>query len=207
MRNPTIKLACLLVLETAVALPAFAQNAEKNEAGIQDAFLPQSSGVDKCFEIKLNQPFESKKLGNMMLPFMWDVVDDAENMRVVATQSRSHAPGVLTVDLITYPEKISGEQASDAMIQGIAEKLGGRAVLTRTEMKASCEPSKGETCGTLLAFQSEINGEEEGVRRRCAMMVVPDKGKAVVLSLCVAASQTYSPDLKEILEQVFWSLS
>ena len=162
---------------------------------------PQEKPADSTRQVQINQPFESKSLGTLTLPFMWDASENEQEQRLVVTETRTHAPAVITIDLISIPQSIDESAIANSIVQSAAKQLNvAKAAVNKTEEKAACDKKK---CPKLTFYKADFTGSENGVNRRCALSLLPVQGKMLVFTMCAAASQTYTPDLPEILDQLF----
>ena len=150
-------------------------------------------------EIQINQPYVSKKLGTLTLPFMWTVVEDDKATRLTATQSRSDQPAVLTIDLMNVPADVDAKLAARKVIESLAEALDAKPDIQTESLPVDCGKKQ---CPSLDVFQSVVTGKENDVERRCAMRLVPNASQLLVLTVCAAQSQRYQPDLPDILSEV-----
>lgn len=160
-------------------------------------------------EIKINQPYSSKNLGQLLLPFMWEVDEDDEHKRLVATEVRTHAPAVLTIDFIdALPNNVSGEAYAHAIIASVAESLAisdpAQYEITTEEKNQPCEKKKN--CPKTSIYRSTLEGSEDGVARRCAIDIVPNGQAILVLTLCAAQAVDYEPKLPEVVDGVLWGM-
>lgn len=151
--------------------------------------------------VQINQPYVSKSFGELTLPFMWEVEVDETTKRLVATETRTEQPARLTMDIIATPKDANGEQIARDMIAAVAETLGTTAQIQVAKEKLNCGKSK--KCPELTFVRSSLEGNENGVPRRCALEIVPFSGQVAVLSLCAHAERTYEPELSAIVHQVF----
>ena len=165
--------------------------------------VPQVKNGEET-EIKINQPYSSEVLGSLLLPFMWEVQEDTSKKRLVATEVRTHAPAVLTIDFLDKLERgIDSTVYMESIVSTFAEALGldksvGKA-LEHEEKSISCDKKK---CPKMSIYRTVLEGNENGVARRCAFEIVPNEGKLLVLTLCAAAEQKYSPDISAVLKSI-----
>ena len=124
--------ACLLAQAQEIAmpdtLPDFVANGKDTNTSTDSVEERTRLDADTVrnakTEIKINQPYNSQNLGQLLLPFMWEVSEDSAQKRIIATEVRTHAPAVLTIDLIdNVPGDVSGESYAQAIIGSIAESL------------------------------------------------------------------------------------
>ena len=158
-------------------------------------------------KVLFSQPFAAKKLGNLTLPFGWDVEEAAGGARVVATEARVAAPAVLTVDLLAVPKGVEAGAAIQEIARLLAEKLGAKAdVKSRTE-KPDCGKAK---CPSITVYTAEFAGKEtaggKAVDRRCAIEIIPAGGNLLAFTICTDARQKYDPDLADILHQTLMQM-
>ena len=149
--------------------------------------------------IQINQPYVSKTLGNLTLPFMWEAEEIESQKRIIAIESRSNKPAILTIDFIETPKYLKDDVLAQSIASSVAEALGAQATVTSESIKSECGKSK---CPSITIFRSNFKGIEKNVQRRCAVEIVPSSGKTLVFTICAEASQIYDPDLPEILNQV-----
>lgn len=159
----------------------------------------QTTADASLSEIQINQPYVSKKLGTLTLPFMWTVAEDEKAKRLTATQSRSDQPAVLTIDLMNVPAGVDAKVAARKVIESLAETLGAKADIQTESLPTDCGKKQ---CPSLDVFQSVVTGKEGDVERRCAMRLVPNASQLLILTVCAAQSQRYQPDLPDILSEV-----
>ena len=179
---------------------AFAQPAE-------DAQNAANSEPSQTIQVQINQPFVTKSLGNLTLPFMWDAQEIEGQKRVVVTETRTHAPAVLTIDLLPLPKDVEVSAIAGGMIQAAAKQLG----VTAPEVKKKDEVFEDEKKKKqkVTFYQADFKGTENQVERRCALNLLPiqNNSNMLVFTICAAATQTYQPDLPEILSQVFSNMN
>ena len=192
--NP--KLAILTLGLMICTSPALAQEAQES-APPQEALVMQQAGPVK---IQIIQPYASKTLGGLTLPFGWQAEEIELQKRVIAMETLTNTPAILTIDLIEPPKGIEDAKLVQAIADSMAETMGTTAEIKPETIKTQCGKSK---CPSLTIYRSSFRGIEKNVGRRCAIEVVPTPGKALVFSICAVATQTYEPDLPEILNQVF----
>lgn len=177
-----------------------AQEAEAPDKTPETAAI-QAEQVDANHAVvQINQPYVSKVFGELTLPFMWEVNVDEKAKRLVATETRTERPARLTIDIITVPKDVSGEQVGRNMISAVAEALGTTAEIKVDKEKIECGKSK---CPKLTFIRSTFEGTESGTPRRCALEIVPSSGQVAVLSICTHAERTYEPELNAIVHQIF----
>lgn len=206
--------ACLLAQAQEIAmpdtLPDFVANGKDTNTGtdsIEERTRLDADTVRNAkTEIKINQPYNSQNLGQLLLPFMWEVSEDSAQKRIVATEVRTHAPAVLTIDLIdNVPSDVSGESYAQAIIGSIAESLSitdaTQYTIAHEERALPCEKKK--KCPKMSIYRSTLAGNEEGVARQCAIDIVPNGPLVLVLTLCAAQSVSYEPGLAEVVDAVF----
>lgn len=204
--------ACLLAQAQEIAmpdtLPDFVANGKDTNTGtdsIEERTRLDADTVRNAkTEIKINQPYNSQNLGQLLLPFMWEVSEDSAQKRIVATEVRTHAPAVLTIDLIdNVPSDVSGESYAQAIIGSTAESLSitdaTQYDIAHEERALPCE----KKCPKMSIYRSTLAGNEEGVARQCAIDIVPNGPLILVLTLCAAQSVSYEPGLAEVVDAVF----
>ena|GEM_PF-3797296 len=170
-----------------------------------DSQVTQPNPTEETIQVQINQPFVSKTLGNLTLPFMWDAQENESQKRLVVTETRTHAPAVLTIDLLTLPKQLDESSMASGIIQSAASQLGvSDAKVSKTEEKTECGNKK---CPKLTFYNADFTGSENGIDRRCALSLLPAQGKMLIFTICAAPSQVYSPDLPEILNQVFHNMN
>ncbi len=151
-------------------------------------------------DILINQPFVSKSMGSLTLPFMWQASEDAAIKRVVVTEPRTETPAVLTIDIISIPPKVESDALAQSIANAIAGDLGTTAEIKAETLNIDCGKSK---CPTMTVYRTQFSGKENLVDRNCALELAPSNKKMIVLSICAHGERTYAPDLAEILNQVF----
>lgn len=186
------------------ALPDFVGNQKNVQMG--ERADESSAKNDGTIEIKINQPYSAEALGQMVLPFMWEVSEDDEQKRIVAKEVRTHAPAVLTIDLIeNIPQSVAGDDYAKSIVSALAAALEiGDATeydVAREDKALPCEKKKN--CPKIAIYRSLLSGSESGVARQCAVEIVPNAGRILVLTLCAAQSQSYRPALQQIVDDVF----
>ncbi|MBO4350722.1 MAG: hypothetical protein J6A01_07250 [Proteobacteria bacterium] len=170
-----------------------------------DPQVPQANPAKETIQVQINQPFVSKTLGNLTLPFMWEPQENEAQNRLVVTETRTHAPAVLTIDLLSLPPMLDESSMAASIIKSAASQLGvSDAKVSKTEEKTECDKKK---CPKLTFYNTDFTGTENGIDRRCALSLLPAQGKMLVFTICAAPSQVYTPDLPEILSQVFHGMN
>ena len=148
--------------------------------------------------IRINQPFSSKSLGDLTLPFMWEASENEERKRLVAVEV-SDVPAVLTIDLLQIESTADGQKVAESVIQALAEVMEATATVARETRPVECGKPP---CAPLQIVKGTWNGHEDGVARRCAAELLPSRSALLVLTLCIEASKPYSPDLPQLLDEV-----
>lgn len=167
--------------------------------------IPQDNPPEKNIQVQINQPFVSKTLGNLTLPFMWEAQEIEAQKRLVVTETRTHAPAVLTIDLLTLPPGLEESSMAASIVKSAANQLGvSNAQVSKTEETTECDKKK---CPKLTFYRADFTGSENGIDRRCALSLLPAQGKMLIFTICTAPSQVYTPDLPEILNQVFHNMN
>ncbi len=186
------------------ALPDFVGN--RQDVPAEAPAGEPSAKDDGAVEIKINQPYNSDALGQLVLPFMWEVSEDDEQKRIVAKEVRTHAPAVLTIDLIdNIPQSVAGDDYAESIVSALAaaSEIGDASEydVAREDKTLPCEKKKN--CPKIAIYRSLLSGRESGVARQCAVEIVPNAGRILVLTLCAAQSQSYRPALPQIVDAVF----
>ena len=163
-------------------------------------FGSQALAQDSEVTIQINQPYVSKTLGELRLPFMWQTEEIESQKRLIVMETQTVHPALLTIDLIDTPKGIDETLVAQSIAGSIAESLGTTAEVKSEQIKTECGKSK---CPSMTVFRSDMTGTEQSIPRRCAIEIIPTNGKSLVFTICAFAAQLYSPDLPEILNQVF----
>lgn len=160
--------------------------------------ITQENTLVQETKILFSQPFESQKLGKFTLPFGWEVVENEQEKRVIATETRALAPAVITVDFLEIGNDIDAKDVMERIAATLGSSLSSSGVPQIDAFK---------TEGGVKYYQTELQGTEKSgdkmIERRCALEMIPVRGNMLVFSMCADASRHYSPDLREILHQTF----
>lgn len=161
---------------------------------------PAPAAAPEIAQILVNQPFASKSLGDLMLPFMWEAKEDEKLKRLVVTETRTDVPAVLTIDLLTTPKTLDNQSVAAEIANAMAESLATKTSVSSDTQTPDCGKSK---CPSLTFYKAEMEGSENGIPRKCAIEILPLSGKTLVLTLCAEASRKYSTPFPEVLHQIF----
>ena len=175
---------------------ALAQEPSDDTIPANEPVMQQAGPV----RIQMSQPYDSKTLGGLILPFMWQAEEIESQKRVIAMESHTNTPAILTIDLLETPKGLEDAKLAQSIASSMAETLATTAEIQPETIKIECGKSK---CPSLTIFRSSFKGMEKNVERQCAIEIVPSSGKTLVFAICAVATQTYEPDLPEILNQVF----
>lgn len=160
--------------------------------------IAQENTLVQETKILFSQPFESQKLGKFTLPFGWEVVENEQEKRVIAIETRALAPAVITVDFLEIGNVIDAKDVMERIAATLGSSLSSSGVPQIDAFK---------TEGGVKYYQTELQGTEKSgdkmLERRCALEMIPVRGNMLVFSMCADASRHYSPDLREILHQTF----
>ena len=203
MRIPYLTMAaclCGLSLSAQAQQPAGAPDIAQPVAAADAAQPAAAAAPVNHADIQINQPFVSKSMGSLTLPFMWQATEDAAIKRVVVTETRTETPAILTIDIISIPSKVESDALAQSIADAIAGDLGTTAEIKAETLNIDCGKSK---CPTMTVYQTQFSGKEGIVDRCCALELAPSNKKMIVLSICAHGERTYAPDLAEILNQVF----
>ena len=195
-------------------MTAFGQNPLKPGSGQEQPGAPANADANKAqalpnaagsaainhADIQVNQSFVSKTLGNLTLPFMWQIEENPSQKRVVATEPKTETPAILTIDVVAPPPKVDLAAVSQSIADVIAQALGTTATLNTETVATDCGKSK---CPSITVYRTQFSGREGLVSRNCALQIVPSNNKLLVLTICAHGERSYSPDLSEILSEVF----
>lgn len=191
-----LKLASLPLGLMIFATPALAQ-----ESGASDQ-IPEAPVMRQAGPVKVEftQPITTKTLGGLDMPFMWQVEEIESQKRVIAMEPHTKTPAILTIDLVETPKGIEDAKLVQSIADSMAETIGATAEIKPETIKTECNKKK---CPSLTLYRSSFRGMEKNVARQCAIEIVPTPGKTLVFSICAVATQTYEPDLPEILNNIF----
>lgn len=166
-----------------------------------DAPQPEKESRQKITEVLINQPYTTKSLGDMTLPFMWEAQEDEARKRLVITESRTTSPAVITVDLVAVPADIPKLDIAREIASSLAESLGTSTTIT--SQKKTYENCGKKKCPSVDIYKAVFSGIENGYNRNCALQIVPAGSEFLVLTICTLADKQYSPELPVILDTFF----
>lgn len=166
----------------------------------------QTPGEVVPTSLNLSKPASAPKIGDITVPFGWDIRIESDD-RIVAVEP-SNAPAVITVDMIGVPAGLDASNVANNIVLSLAEALGNNSFDLGTAQKATLcldeKPSK-KCKNQVMELVASIDGKEDGHDRTCHVVLYTAEkaGRIVVFSLCGPKAKTYTPDPVESLKTMF----
>ena len=162
--------------------------------------------------LNLSQPASAPKLGDVTVPFGWNVRTEGDE-RIVAVEADgngnpSNAPAVITVDMISTPANLPTATIADNIILSLAEALAITDLtpdqITKTDLCLDEKPSK-KCKNQVQEMTVSLEGKENDLDRTChaALYVVDKAHRIVVFTLCGPSLKTYDTEPLEALKTMF----
>lgn len=159
--------------------------------------------------LELNQPYMSKKLGQITFPFMWNITE--QNNRIVATEPVEDDPAVVTVDFIDYPADLSTDKMSLNILTSLAQTISGPAVEQSAVTKeTSCfdEKPSNKCKNSVDSYTATFSGTDQNIERACsaALYFIKASHKLVAYTICASSTKSYNISPVEGLKNMFNSM-
>ena len=157
--------------------------------------------------VQLNQPYASDHLGNVVLPFMWNISE--EKNHIVATENSELDPAVITVDSVKFPADLKADNVVHNILKSLAQALNTALPQDKIAPPSLCpeNPDAKKCKNPLLHYAVSLQGTENDIPRTCAFDLYASQAAAsvIALSFCAPKDKLYDPQPAAILQQIFSS--
>lgn len=166
----------------------------------------QTPGEVVPTSLNLSKPASAPKIGDITVPFGWDIRVESDD-RIVAVEP-SNAPAVITVDMIGIPTGLDATTVANNIVLSLAEALGNNPFdLGATQKSTLCldEKASKKCKNQVMELAASIDGKEDGNDRTCHIVLYTAEraGKIIAFSLCGPKAKTYTPEPIESLKAMF----